>query len=126
MIEKNALLQEKAELEKKVASNEILSMQLKDLTARLELKTKKKEDISTNLTKISDEGLLQELLKEKAYLESSMNYLDEKFNNTKLQADTVTDALGETQKEYDDIIKSVNEKRGAIDLLKKQLKSFGE
>lgn len=125
MQEKNVVLLEKYEVEKKIALQEILSMKLKDISARVKEKMQKKDELTEELKKLTDETPLQELLKKKAYLESSLNYYNEKYNNAKSQADSMERSLEEAEKNYDGLVKSVKTKQDEVDLLKKQLKTLG-
>lgn len=126
MQEKYNLLQEKFEREKKIAENGMLSLKLEDLKAKLEEKTKKQALLEEKLRNITDETPVQDRIKKKAYFESSLNYLDEKYGTTKNEVDSEAKKLEENETEYNTLMKLVNEKRKEVDLLKKQFATTGE
>lgn len=126
MKEKELLVQTKFVLQKKLSLNVILSNKLRDLTNFLDEKTKEKEQYSEKLSQFNDEGPLLELSKEKAYLEASLNYLNEKLNNTTREAGTMSDAFEEVTRKNVDLENFKNELSSEIDNLKKELELLGK
>lgn len=125
--EKAILIQQKSDRDKKIATNEMLSLRLKDLRIKLEAKIRKKSSLEAQIQNLSNETGLQELVKKKAYLESSLTYLDEKYNILKVQADEAAMKVKENDTNYNILKKTVTEKLNEIETLKQtELKVFGE
>lgn len=96
------------------------------MKTRLDEKTKIKGDLLQKITHLNNEESLQDLLKEKDYLEASMKYLDQKYETTKKKSEEVSKNLTKSEKENEKLTKVISEKRKEIDDLKKQLSSLGE
>lgn len=121
-----ALTQQECERDKKISMNEMLAVKYKELKNIYERKVSKKEALEGKIQELTEEIPYQERVKHKAYLESSLKYLNEKRNTLKGQTDEEAKQVQENGNKYELLKKTVKEKRESIKILQQELKKFGE
>lgn len=110
----------------KMTVNELLVKKLNELTTRIEQKTVKINQLAAKLKELDNWLPLQELVKKKAYLESSVSYFNEKYGNIQKYAADKEDDLTKLEKENETLKESLEKKSAEIEGLKQKLKKAGE
>nr|CAH7754796.1 unnamed protein product [Callosobruchus chinensis] len=118
MEEKSSLLTKKYELDKIQIEREFKSRKVRDLDESIELQNRKVDELDQKIAALELDDTLEKMEKEKAYLEASKNYLEQKFDKTKTEEDSLSNLVENLRKDNTGVKEKIAEKEAELSKIK--------